>query len=112
VENAVNSLRRQVEEAVIAAKGEITLSDAATINSVLKWERHGQLALTWLRREAANLSPSDRLRFSEAIAKASDNRDKAIRSLGLDRDRLQDAIEALYRPLPALKVGEHPDESQ
>jgi hypothetical protein len=54
---------------------------------VLKWERHGLLAAHWLRREAATLSASDRLKFSEAIAKASDARDKAIRSLGLDVKR-------------------------
>ncbi len=52
--------------------------DAAAINSILKWERHGLLAAHWLRHEADKLSPSDRLRFSEAIAKASDNRDRNI----------------------------------
>ena len=84
IEGRVNALRRQVEEEVLAVKGEINLIDAAMINSVLKWERHGLLAQHWLRHEAAKLSPSDRLRFSEAIAKASDSRDRAIRALGLD----------------------------
>lgn len=83
IENAVNSLRRQVEAAVIEQKGEINIVDAAAINSILKWERHGLLASHWLRKEAASLTPADRLRFSEAIAKASDQRDRNIRVLGL-----------------------------
>lgn len=83
IENAVNSLRRQVEAAVIEQKGEINIVDAAAINSILKWERHGLLASHWLRKEATTLTPADRLRFSEAIAKASDQRDRNIRVLGL-----------------------------
>lgn len=84
IENRVNSLRRQVEKALIAAKAEIGIVDAAAVNSILKWERHGLLAAHWLRKEADQLTPAERLKFSEAIAKASDARDKAIRSLQLD----------------------------
>jgi hypothetical protein len=96
IENRVNALRRQVEEALIAVKGDIGIVDAAAINSILKWERHGLLAAHWLRKEADRLSASDRLRFSEAIAKASDNRDRAIRSLDLDREG-EDVLDQLYR---------------
>ena len=84
IEYRVNNLRRQCEDALMQVKGEINIVDAAAINSVLKWERHGLLAAHWLRHEINKLSATDRLKFSEAIAKASDNRDKAIRSLGLD----------------------------
>ncbi len=101
IENRVNSLRRQIESALIAAKGEIGIVDAAAINSILKWERHGLLAAHWLRHEADKLSASDRLRFSEAIAKASDNRDRNIRSLGLDRSTADDVLSALYSRVPA-----------
>jgi len=83
IENTVNELRRQVEDAVMEAKGVINFVDAAAVNSILKWERHGALATHWLRHEASNLSIGDRLKFSEQIAKASDNRDRAIRSLQL-----------------------------
>jgi hypothetical protein len=85
VENSCNDLRRQLEEAVVLLKREVNISDAAAINSAVKWERHGLLSAHWLRKEGATLSPADRLRFSEAVAKASDARDKAIRSLGLDQ---------------------------
>lgn len=84
IENRVNGLRRQVESAIVELKGEIGIVDAANVNSILKWERHGLLAAHWLRHEAGKLSPTERLKFSEAIAKASDARDRAIRSLGLD----------------------------
>jgi hypothetical protein len=100
IENRVNSLRRQVEGALIEAKGAIGIVDAAAVNSILKWERHGLLAAHWLRKEIDKLSPSERLKFSEAIAKASDNRDRAIRTLELDRDAADDVLTTLYR-LPA-----------
>jgi hypothetical protein len=87
IEGRVNNLRRQVEAAILELKGEIGILDAASINSVLKWERHGLLAAHWLRHEAEKLSASERLRFSEAIAKASDSRDKNIRMLGLNTTR-------------------------
>ncbi|MCI0643212.1 MAG: hypothetical protein L0Y72_06530 [Gemmataceae bacterium] len=96
IEHRVNSLRRQMETALMEAKGEINIIDAAAINSILKWERHGLLAAHWLRKEADKLSASDRLRFSEAIAKASDNRDRNIRALGLDRDNANSILDALY----------------
>ena len=73
-----------MEDAVVELKGGIGILDAANVNSVLKWERHGMLAAHWLRNEAEKLTPTERLKFSEAIAKASDARDKAIRALGLD----------------------------
>lgn len=101
IENRVNLLRRQVEAALVELKGDITITEAAAINSILKWERHGLLAAHWLRKEATSLTPSDRLRFSEAIAKASDNRDKAIRSLRLDRDTTENVIDSLYKRVPS-----------
>jgi hypothetical protein len=111
IENRVNALRRQVEDAVLAVKGVISLLDAATINSILKHERHGLLAAHWLRKEASSLSAGDRLRFSAEVCKASDNRDKNIRALGLDRDAGEVIFQRLYSspvalPDPSLPVGE------
>ncbi len=102
IENAINSLRRQLESAVVECKGAVNIPDASLIDSAAKWERHGRIALHYLRRKGSELTPADCLRFSEAIAKASDARDKAIRLLQLDRDTTHDAITALYAPqLPA-----------
>lgn len=97
IENRINALRRQLEDAVILVRGEIGIIDAANINSAVKWERHGLLAAHWLRHEVEKLSPTDRLKFSEQVAKASDNRDKAMRLLNIHRDALRDnSIESLY----------------
>jgi len=84
VEHQTNALRRELEAAVMAAKGEVTLLDAATIQTAVKWERHGALALRWLRIEGEKLKPIDRLTFSREIARASAERDKALAALGLD----------------------------
>ncbi len=103
VENRINAFRRHLEAAVIDLKGEVSLLDAAGISSACKWERHGVLAQHWLRKEAATLSASDRLRFSEAIAKASDQRDRNLRLLGLD------AKPAAPWLLPAPKINDIED---
>jgi len=95
VERRINAFRLQLEQAVMQAKGTVSIADAAAINSACKWERHGMLATRWLRQEMDNLSAADRLRFSAEIAKASDRRDKAIRALGLDKK--PDPLATLYR---------------
>ncbi len=101
IENAINSLRRQLETAVVECKGAVNIPDASLIDSAAKWERHGRIALHYLRRKGSELTPADCLRFSEAIAKASDARDKAIRLLQLDRD-----TPAPWLTLPALTHNE------
>ena len=96
IQHQMDRLRRQLEAAVIEAKGQVTLSDAAAIQSAIRWERHSALALRWLRVEGDKLKPTDRLTFSREIARASAERDKAIRELKLDRDTHQDMLKALY----------------
>lgn len=104
IEKKINAFRRKLEDAVEQAKGEVSIVDAAAINSAAKWERHGMLALNWLRKEAETLSVGDRLKFSEAIAKASDNRDKNLRLLGLDVQQAPWIIDA------APTNGKHDDD--
>lgn len=89
----------------MAARKQVTLTDAACITTALKWERHSQLATRWLRVKGDKLSPTEQLNFSREIAKASTERDKAIKMLDLDRDASDDAFDQLYaRPaLPAPK---------
>ncbi len=84
IEHQMNSLRRTLESAVMAARGEVTIPDAAAIQTAVKWERHGALCLRWLRVEGDKLKPEQRLAFSREIAKASDSRDRAIAALGLN----------------------------
>ena len=85
IESRINGFKRHLEDLVWEARGEVTVVDAAHIDTAAKWERHGCLALRWLRMEGDTLKPSERLSYSEAIAKASMNRDKAIEKLALDK---------------------------
>lgn len=85
VENRMNSFRRQLEAEVIAVHGSVSIVQAASINTAVKWERHGMLAQRWLRLECDDLKPADKLSFSREIAKASTERDKALAALDLDK---------------------------
>ena len=84
IRNRINGFRRQLEAAVIAVKNEITLTDAASIQTCIRWERHASLAQRWLTKSIDELSPTERLHFSREICKASSERDKAIHALRLD----------------------------
>jgi hypothetical protein len=113
IEHRLNQFRRTLEEAVLTVRGEITIDDAACIQTAIRWERHATLAQRWLTKQYDELKPLDRLSFSREIARASGERDKAIRALNLDRDRTHDAIAALYAPqLLAQPNGDTSDESE
>lgn len=103
MKRTIDVFRREVERAVLVAKGEISLVDAATINTIYRMERHAQLATHWLTTHADELSPADKLKFSWEAARASAERDKALRSLGLDQ-RAADLIDAAI--ITATKVEE------
>lgn len=109
IEHRINSLRRQLEEAVQQVRGKITLSDAANIQTALRWERHSMLAQRWLRVEGEKLAPMERLNFSREICKASTERDKALTALQLDRDATTDILDRLYRVVPTPLPGPKPE---
>lgn len=100
IEHRTNDLRRQIEAAVVAVKGQVTLSDAATIKTIVDWEKHRALAQRWLRLQADKLKPMELLNFSREVAKASTEMDKAIRVLGLDRDKADEMYDLLYGRTP------------
>jgi hypothetical protein len=80
----VNDFAREVRRAVVDAKGGVSITDAASINSATRWERHSCLSLRWLRLHCDSMSHDQRLAYSREIAKASSERDKCVRALGLD----------------------------
>jgi len=90
-----NALRRDLEAAILAAKGTVTIYDAALVNSAVKWERHSALAARWLRLETATMTLDQRLNFSREIAKASSERDRCLKELKLDATDTS-LIDALY----------------
>jgi hypothetical protein len=99
-----DKLRRQLEDAVLAARGKITLSDASLISTACEWSQHAALAKRWLRLQGDKLKPMELLNFSREAAKASSERDKAIAALNLDRDITDDLLYGRTpRLLPAPK---------
>ena len=84
VKRITNELRAAIENAVSDAKGEVCLHDSAVAQTAIRWERHALLAQKWLRLETDNLTPDQRLAFSRDIARASTERDKCLRELGLN----------------------------
>jgi len=95
IEHRLNKFRRQLEDALLDLKGGVSLQDAASILTVLRWERHGCLASSWLNKQYQELKPLERLNFSKEIAKASTERDRALRLLGLDKSEMVDAWDKL-----------------
>lgn len=86
IELRLNAFRQKLEDAVIEVRGQVTLHDAAIIQTCLRWERHAALAQRWLAKaEPDELKPADRLTFSREIARASSERDKALVALDLDK---------------------------
>lgn len=96
-------LRASIEDAVASRNdGSVSLYHASLINSAIRWERHALLCQRWLRLEADKLNPDQRLAYSRESARASAERDKCLRLLGLDRSDLEAQIDQLYRqPWPA-----------
>ncbi|HQU42552.1 MAG TPA: hypothetical protein PK867_07050 [Pirellulales bacterium] len=111
VEDDAYRFRAAVEAAVVGAHGSISLTNACLIATAARWERHGLLALRWLREGHDALDDAQRLAYSKAIAEGSERRDKAIASLKLDRDTAADlwaafdAQQARQRAAAALPVN-------
>ncbi|HEX5446528.1 MAG TPA: hypothetical protein VFW87_22105, partial [Pirellulales bacterium] len=83
---------------------EPTLYERAVISTAVR--HHGRLALLerWLAAEHATMPLSDRLAVLKSIGDASTARDKALASIGLDRDRAENIFDALYS-LPATDAS-------
>lgn len=89
VEGAVLAFRRLLETEVLAVHGEIGFLHAALVESACRHHRHGALCLRWLRLHEQDMSHTERLAYSKAIADSGTARDRCIERLGLVRT-LQD----------------------
>lgn len=93
--------RRGLEALVVEAKGEVTATDAHLIDEAAAAEVHASVCRWLLRTRLDSMSASDIARCSEQIVKAKTARNRAVERLRLDRDRMDDAIEALYSRVPS-----------
>ena len=85
VRRECDALRRIIEDAVADANnGNVTLHQAALIQTAIRWERHAMLAQRWLRLQIDDLDANARLNYSRDIARASAERDKCFKELGLN----------------------------
>ena len=115
---ALGAFRRSLEDAVMVNHNEIRLVDAASISTAMRWERHARLAQKWLTDHFDELTHADRLNYSKAVAQASENRDRAIRSLDIDAPAAADAWSTIdagqhLPPTPAAEsTAERPQEAQ
>jgi hypothetical protein len=89
-------LHAALEDAVLTRRNEVDLHDAAVIQTAVRWERHALLCQRWLRHADGTLTADQRLAFSREIARASAERDKCIRLLGLDRRDAATITASLY----------------
>src|SRR4051812_44781231 len=81
VEVRLCKFRQVLEDAVLTARGQVTIIDAATIQTCLRWEVHAALAQRWLVKAGDTLKPIERLHFSREIARASTQRDRTLLAL-------------------------------
>ncbi len=105
VKRETDALRRIIEDAVAESNdGSVTLYHAALVQSVIRWERHGMLCQRWLRLESDQLSADQRVSFSREVARASSERDKCLRELGLNEKPNSDMWSVLDAR-PAITSG-------
>jgi hypothetical protein len=83
----VNALRKTIEWAVFAAKGEIDIVDAATIQTIVRAECHARLCSRWLLDEFATLTVDQKANLSRECHRASAERDKARRRIKRSRSQ-------------------------
>lgn len=96
LEGQLKFFRRALEAELAAAGDRGGIYSSALVQSTVRHETRAQLAARWLRIQGDELSLADRLQLLATISAATDARDKCLERLKLDRDRKDNALEALY----------------
>jgi hypothetical protein len=87
IDVATDGLRRNVEDALIATKRSVSLSDAFVVNSIVRHESRAQKIAHYLRSaDGLKLSIMERCQLLAQLSDATDRRDRAVRLLNLDSD--------------------------
>ena len=107
IRRLVGRLRGELETAVQNTFGEISLEQAALIQSACRHEGVALLWQRWLRQRMSQLKASTLLQITKQISCSTDLRDRSIRALKIDRQGKQDAASVLY----ALPI-QHDDEPE
>lgn len=83
IRKRVSGFRRALEAAVIAAHGEISLTDACSINTACAGERHSSLAAAEIRKNGDAMKPAEKLAYMAAMLSGAQTRDRAVEKLRL-----------------------------
>lgn len=100
-----NEFRRFVERAVLEAKGEVCLVDAALIHSAGELQKLAYKNRVECReaREKGELTHDLSLRFDAEYRRTLDMRDAKLKALGLDaRELRENSLTSLYGPQTTL----------
>jgi hypothetical protein len=99
------AFKNQLDAALIKAKGQIDLIDAATVQTCLRAERHARLCERLLATET-DLEIDQKANLSREAHKASQDRDKALARLGLDdHEKLPKGTVEILPGDPAAMAG-------
>jgi hypothetical protein len=97
------ALARALEAALMDSKGRVDIQDQFTIRTVCRCEAHARLCQHVLNSEWATLTVDQKQSLSRDIAKASIDRDKALRALELTVNGKVDALTAFCRQIDSGK---------
>lgn len=88
--------RRSLEDALIRQGRDVGVVEAHAIDTASSATIHAAICRWLLRQKINKMSPTDILSCSREIVKAKQDRDRAIKTLNLDK-RDVDSIEVLYQ---------------
>jgi len=95
--DAARAYRRGLEQAVLDAKGEISVTDCHLIDAAAGAELHQAVCRWILREKLEKMSVADITKCSAEIMKSRETRNRAVKQLGLDEEpepvRLKDYID-------------------
>jgi hypothetical protein len=102
LERELRTLRKALERAVVEKHGEVDVLAAASISTAIRGEQAARLIGRWLAKECDSMTASDRLNYTREIVKASESRDRAIRSLDLEPTAQQKSKREFNRAYAAI----------
>lgn len=89
IEHVIGRVRSNIEQAVVKQKGEVSILDAALIQSLCRHEMRAMLLGRWLRELMENETPAnlaDRKSTLASLSRATDDRDRCLTRLDLGKD--------------------------
>jgi len=93
----LREFQKAVEADILERRGELSIYDAAILQSAIRHEGIAQLWIRHVRKEAKSLTTEQRLAIGREIRNATDARDKCLRELGLNKRDSQ--LDDLYKAI-------------